>query len=62
MSKRFQDFHIHFYQLIVGHVKTEQSRNFLKVVMVELSHLAAADIQYLEVRNVMYTVIHILTL
>jgi hypothetical protein len=62
MNKCFQDFYIQFYQLIVGHVETEQSRKFHKAVMVEVRHLAAADIQYLKVRNVTYTVIHILTL
>jgi hypothetical protein len=52
MNKCFQDFYISFYQLIVGNVETEQSRQFQKIVMVEVIHLAAADVQYLKVRNI----------
>jgi len=52
MNKHFQDFYINFCQLIVGNVETEQSRQFQKTVMVEVIHLAAADIQYLKGRNV----------
>jgi hypothetical protein len=52
---------MHFYQLVVGRVETEQSRKFQKVVMVEVIHLTAADVQYLKVRSVTCIVINILT-
>jgi hypothetical protein len=51
MNKRFQDFDISFYQLIVGYVETDQSRQFQKTVTVQVIHLAAADIQDLKVKE-----------
>jgi len=47
MNKHFQDFYINFYQLIVGNIETEQSRQFQKIVVVEVIQIAAADIQNL---------------
>jgi hypothetical protein len=51
MNKRFQDFDISFYQLIVGYVETDQSRQFQKTVTVKAIQLTAADIQYLKVKE-----------